>query len=106
MAAGVANLCALECLHDSSKCSANVGIALNYDTVKSITQARLRQRSATVFRALSPQIFQGQLRNFWCAVKFYHSDSVVRQTRQVPDPRTTPINIQTPCIQNNDRDSH
>lgn len=48
MAAGVANLCALECLHDSSKCSANVGIALNYDTVKSITQARLRQRSVTV----------------------------------------------------------
>jgi hypothetical protein len=69
MAAGVANLCALECLHDFSKCSANVGMALNYDTVKSITQARLRQRSVTVFSAYGHQIFQGQLRNFWRTVK-------------------------------------
>jgi hypothetical protein len=80
MATWVVNLRALECLHDSSKCSAYVGIALNYDTVKPITQARLRQESVTVCSALSPQFFQGQLRNFWRTVKFYYSDSVAHQS--------------------------
>jgi hypothetical protein len=80
MATWVVNLCALACLHDLSKCSASVGIALNYDAAKSITQARLRQRKVTVVSAYRPQIPQRQLRNFWRTVKFYYSDSVARQT--------------------------